>query len=970
MLRSISLSVLLLALLPAAASAQAAAGGRSASELLTAGEASFNAGNWQGSTDLFSDFIKNFGGLEGTAGAIAKVKPLLAICYVRLGQFDQALPLLDEVLKAPDLDPKQRVDLVFFAGLSNLRTGKPDIARKHLGEIFTDAKVERSRRMEALILGGMSYVMEKNWKESITFFQKYGEEIAGYSPEAGSRAKILLLYSLMQEQQWEPAVKLAQEIAAKRDDVRQMVTFSSMMIELGGHFYDAGDFYNAIGLLQQVPSKSEIEKLQKARLAEAEIELKSAADLKNPIRAAQVQTSVDEMRRELESFAKNPQFDSAARLRLAGAYFQLNRTREACLILDQMVRQMEPDAIVESATASLIRGWMSLERYARAARTADLYMERCAALPETPNLADVMFLKAQALEGQFLYQDASNGYAEVATKFADQPIAARANFMAAYNILQLEDYQQSGAMLDKQLKDLKKDDEMWAHVIFWRAMAFYFDQKWDDCRKLLGEYQVAVKDEKANAEYVDDSEFRIGYSYFSEARYPEAIKVLKKFSEDNPQSEWLAEGLLTLGDSLAAEGDLDDADAAYAKIGVEAPGFHDEGWMKRGNLFKAKKDLSGMKKLFTEFLEKRPDSPRLAEALQSLGWIAKQEGDLPEARKIYWDAISRFGNDAVRPGLEDIFLGLFTFYQAADRVELETKLYDALATAKAAKKRRFATRVGWALAQFQLTKKGSDENATADSRLAKSRESLISLVPEIEPKETAPRILADVGDALAESRDPGNATLIYEGLRKWWPRAPERDRAYAGLGFIAAKAKDETGALGYFDRFEKSSVMPKSAPDEKGVSLVEGELGGKVALARADLLSTREPEQALSILLAIQKSKSMSARTRAEAFLKTARLHVSRERYRESLPYFEQVYLLFNRFPEMVAEAYLERGQALEKLNLPDKAREVYSELVSREDLHAFEASKTGRQRAEALGGVIPPSDPVGGIIPPEPVKQ
>ncbi len=961
---------------PAVALAQPApapaapAGGRSAGELLTQGEAAFNAGNWNAAADAFLEFLTNFTGLDGTASAVTKVKPLLAICYVRMGQFDQAMPLLEECLKMTDLDPKQRVDLVFFAGLSSLRTGKADAARKYLGEIFTDNKVERSRRMESLVLGGMSYVIEKNWKETISFFRRYGEEIAAYSPEAGARANILTLHAMMQEKQWNDAVELARKIHSRIDEVRQVVTFSSMMIELGGQFFDDGEYYKAITLLRQVPAKADIERLQNSRLAEAELDLKIAKDTRNPVRASQVQASVDEMKKELEAFAKLPQFDSSARLRLAGAYFQLNRVREGSLILDQMVRQMQPDAVVESATASLIRGWMTLERYPRAVRSADLYLERCTSLPETPNLADVMFFRAQAIEGQFQYRDASDAYMEVATKFADKPIAARARFMAGYNILQLENYKEAGALLDQQLKGLKKDDEMYEHVIFWRAMAFYFDQQWDDCRKLLGEYLDDAKGGKAGGEYIDDSHFRIGYSYFSEARYPDAIKALTNFSKEYPFSEWMPEALLTLGDCLGAEGELDQADAAYAKISVEAPGFHDEGWMKRGNLFKAKKDYAGMKKLFTDFLAARPDTPRIAEVLQNLGWIAKQEGNAAQAREIYWDAIKRFGNDTARPGLEDIFMGLETFYGVQDRTELVTKFNDELANAKTLKKRRYATRLGWALAQLHLSKKGAAEGSTPESRAAKSREELVALVPQINPKDTAPRILADVGDALAESGDAPNASLIYEGLRKWWPRSPEKDRAYAGLGFLAARAKDETLALGYFDKYEQTSVMPKTAPDEKGVALVEGELGGKVAMARADLLASREPEQAMNIFLAIQRSKSMPARARAEAFIKAARLNVSQQKYRESLPYFEQVYLLFNRFPSLVAEAYYERGEALEKLGMPDKAREVYSELAVREDLASYDQAKLGRERAEALGGVILPKEPEGGLIPPKPAAR
>lgn len=966
MSRHFPLLCLIAVLHPAVADAQPAAppaaastnGGQGASDLLRAGETAFNQGKWQAAATAFQTFLNDYAGVQGTEQAVARVKPLLGICQVRLGQFGEALPLLEQGLTRSDLNPTQRVDLLFFAALANLRTGKPAVARQQLGRIFSDGSVERGRRMEGLILGGMSYVIEQNWKESITFFEKHGGEISGYSAEAGARAKIMLLHAMMQDGQWDAAAKLASDLHAHLEETRQVVTFSSLLIQLGGHFLEANNPHQAISLLQRVPAKTEIEQLQNTRLAEAEQDLQSAEQAKNPVRSAQMQAAVAEMNRELEAFAKIPDFDSAARLRLAGAYFQLDRTREACLILDQMVRQMEPDPLVESATASLIRGWMSLERYPRAIRTADLYLERLARLPEKPNLADVMFLKAQALEGQFQYQAAADGFREVAVKFAGKPIASQADFMAAYNILQLEDYAQAAMLLDRQLKQLKPSEEMYPHVLFWRAMAAYFDQTWDDCRKLMLHY---LDEAKAGGEYVDDAEFRIGYSYFAEANYPEAIRRLTKFTSANPQSEWLAEALLTLGDAQAAEGDLNDADKTYASIAVEAPGFHDEGWMKRANLLKARKDMDGMKGLLASFLEKRPSSPRIAEALQSIGWVAKQQGDLPGARRVYWDAIARFGNDSARPGIEDVFLGLQTLYPGPEKSELTAKLKAELGQAKAEKKPLHAARLGWSLARLQLT----DPQTAPEFRASDARKALVALAPEMEPKDTAPIILADVADALAENGDAAQAAALYDGLRKWWPRAVERDRAYAGLGFLAAREHREKDALARFDQFEKSALMPRTPADEHGISLVEGELGGKVALARADLLAKATPDKALDILSAVQRSKATPAATRAEAFMAAARLHVSAGRGREALPYFEQVYLLFNRFPAMVAAAYYERGGALEKLGMPEKAREVYSELASREDLAAFKPFKLGLERAQALGGVIAPAEPAGGLIPP-----
>ena len=958
-----TLAILLLASQPLH-SQQVGVDGLSARELLAFGEKAFNEANWDAATDAFLKFIADFGGLPETAQAVNRVKPLLAICHVRTGRMDEAMPLIEECLAMDDLAPAQRTDLVFFGGLGALQTGDPAKARTYLGAAFNDARMERSRRMEALILGGLSYVIEQDWEGAIKFFETYGGEINTYSPEAGARANILKLHALMQLERWQDAASLAQSLHQSLDEIRQVVSYASMLVRIGDQFLQDGEHHASIRILRMIPPMEEIVRLQNTRLAEAKQDLASAERGSNTVRAAQLRTSITEMERELEAFATIPDFDSAARLRLAGAYFQLNRIREAALILDQMVRQMKPDPIVESATASLLRAWLSLDRHKRAVRTAELYMERCKDLPEKPNLPEVMFLKGQALEGLFEHAAAAEAYLDTAASFPKDPIAARAEFMAAYNILQLEDYERAGDMFDRQLKKLRKNDEMFVHVSFWRAMAYYFNQQWEPARKILGDYLADAAAGSLSAEYADDATFRVAYTLFAEARYPEAIGMFQKFEAEFPSSEWLAEVLLTLGDALGGEGALAEADRAYARIGVEAPGFHDEGWMKRGNILKVTGDLDGMRRHFNEFLEKRAKSPRVAEALQWLGWIAKQEGNTNEARRIYWDAIERFGNDAVRPGLEEIFLALHAFYSADERSELENRLKMLLITAEDQRKKRFATRLGWAIAQLHLTAKG-EHAGTPEERAEKSSKQLAALVPQINPKQTSPRILADVADAVAQQGDIETAQSLYEGLRQWWPRAPERDRAFAGLGFIAAKAGDLDEALTYFTRFERTSIMPKGAPDDNGIALVQGELGAKVAMAQADVLSARDPEKAIHILRAIQKDRGMPTRFRAEALMQTAKLYAKRGQYRESLPYYEQIYILFNRFPDLVAAAYYGRGQALERLAMADKAREVYSELSHRPDLAGLEPAKLATARAIALGGILPPNDPEDSVIPP-----
>ncbi|MFT4175907.1 MAG: tetratricopeptide repeat protein [Luteolibacter sp.] len=905
-----------------------------ASGLLREGENCYRIGEWERAAGYFSRFMTDYAALEEAKKMVASVTPLLAICYVRQGKFEDAIPWFEKALGDPLLDPKLKPQLLFFSGLARVKCQQPAKAREDLGRAYALPGLEASWKMEALILGGTTYVMESDWKGADGFFAKHLEAIRSYRSEAAARVELLWIHALMREKRWDEAASKAMNLSRQPRGIRQIVTFSSLLIELG-HAFEVEEPHRAIQLWKCVPTRMTMEK-QLQSLA-AEVETGGSVP-------GMAESALAEIRREQEALAELPRLDHAVRLRLAQAYFQLGRTREACLLLDQMLRQMEPDASMESATASLMRGWMSIGRYVRAEKTADLYLKRCALLKDRPNEVDVMFLRAEAIAEQFRHEEAAAAFHEVAHRFKGKPIAARAEFMEAYQFLQLEQYARAGSLFERQLKSLEAGHELRPHVLFWRAMADYFDQKWDSAREKL---RVCLKEE-TDGEYADDCHFRLAYSDFSEARYPEAIRGLKAFIADFPSSEWLAEAQLALGDAYAAEGELDAAEKSYAEISPDASGFHDEAWMKRGNFRKLNRDFSGMREIYQKFVSERGESSRLAEALHWLGWISKQEGKPDEAKELYWRAVEEYGDEPARPGLEEIFLALKNLYPGAETEAWKQRMAAMKEEAERNSKTRLAVRIAWAMAQGGALEK----------------EELKALAPKIVPKETAPRILADVGDALADEY-PEQAESIYQGLRKWWPRAPERDRAYAGLGFILLNRGETDLALQRFDQFEKHAVMPRTAPDEKGVSLIEGELGGRVALERARILARRQPERALDVLRALQKVRAMPAKIRAEALLEAGRVYVAMGEARQALPYFEQVYLLFNRYPERVAAAYLERGAALESLGERSKAREVYSELASREDLKHHDEARTARRRAEALGGLLIPELPVSATVPP-----
>ena len=69
----------------------------------------------------------------------------------------------------------------------------------------------------------------------------------------------------------------------------------------------------------------------------------------------------------------------------------------------------------------------------------------------------------------------------------------------------------------------------------------------------------------------------------------------------------------------------------------------------------------------------------------------------------------------------------------------------------------------------------------------------------------------------------------------------------------------------------------------------------------------------------------------------------------KAIAYYERVYLIYGKYPELVASAYLKRGQTLERLSLFREAYEVYQELLARENLVTSGESGEARRRVADL---------------------
>jgi outer membrane protein assembly factor BamD (BamD/ComL family) len=93
-------------------------------ELIQSGNAAYQAQNWEEAAKLLQSFLDTYGADAAFADMVKKVKPMLALAYIRQGKFDLAEKPIAEALADPSVEPAVRAELRFFSGLAAIQAAK------------------------------------------------------------------------------------------------------------------------------------------------------------------------------------------------------------------------------------------------------------------------------------------------------------------------------------------------------------------------------------------------------------------------------------------------------------------------------------------------------------------------------------------------------------------------------------------------------------------------------------------------------------------------------------------------------------------------------------------------------------------------------------------------------------------------------------------------------------------------------
>ncbi len=893
-------------------------------ELIEAGNAAYQARNWQEAATKFDLFLQHYGSDPAVAEAVAQVKPLLALCRIRLGEYGAAGALITEALAQPKLDPKLRDELSFWKGIILLQVQAYEEARTAFLAYYQTPEFQPPRRVESILLYGTTYILENDHVKAAAFFEQQAPRLWDLSHEAALRAQTLRLNSLLELNQLPQAMTLVATLQPLMDEVTQIISLHGLTADLGGRFLDAGEFYAAIFCLQRVWPADRLLKHQADRIERLKREL--AALEARPGGEALVfakKNVLTRVEREHRSFAASTDFDLGVRMRLGFAYLGLERWREAALVLEDALTLTGDPKQQAQAGMAVVQCWLQLKRHDRCVASADSWLLRFEGKADASDAARVRFLMAQAHYDNQDFHDAARVFEELTQKHAQHELAPEALLMAGLAQLMADEHEPAVRLLSEVARRHAKLPVA-EDADYWLGMACSFNGDPKECRDHLAKH---LKTFAKSGRYRAASVFRRAYSRFMLADYEGAIKEFDEYLREFPESSDVGEARVLKGDALGSLGEIDAAIASYTDVPPDTKHWYEEAYFKIGKIHKLRRDWPALRAHYDKFIAGHPQSMRLAEAVYWAGQASIEQDQLGEARKLYWDALNQHGNEPQHYGVEDILLAMPRLYRGADaRVELLREMQRVRAESEKNKRPVLACRLSWMEGHMQPPDK--PKLAQADFLMA---------AQNLDVKRMNPRITADCADTSRAAGSRLRAGELYRDLIKWHPRAIEVERAQAGLGFMAAEAGEWEQALERFARFEKKSVTP--------------DLAVSVALRKAELLADhKRADEAVEVYKALLENKMTPGRAKAQALIAWGQLLELQHKLLPATAYYERVYLAYGKHGDLAARAYLARGRALESLGKKGEAAEVYAELRQSEALQAFPEYEQAAARLKVTG--------------------
>lgn len=537
-----------------------------------------------------------------------------------------------------------------------------------------------------------------------------------------------------------------------------------------------------------------------------------------------------------------------------------------------------------------------------------------------PNVPTVAFLRGEAYVNTERFEEAEVAMRALLRRFPEHVQKPRIEFYLGLSLAMQERFEEAVKVLRGWLAKYPQHI-LATEVQYWLPIALFYGGQYAEARPLFEEYAEM----NSMSVYAPEAAYRAALCRYAVEDFEEAAKALEAWVEANPEHYFRWEALVTLGDALAAIGELDRAKGAYLRVGKPAGAFQYMALTQCAKVFKAlgtSDDLKDMAEAFAAFIRENPDDDNIIDAAYQAGWALRQTRRLDEARRLYWSMIELHGNTVGWDGFDLMLRDLAGMYGdepggfPAVLAERKQKALDD-------KRLTLAARLNMA----DIQTRPPEEQGRAAQVLASS----------FKTEQLGLETLAWLGDQLAAQGKTNEAAVCFDQLLKIGPESRHAALAHTRLAEQLVKAGKPAEALAHADAAlaypaEPSLVM--EATYFRARSLQAAERYSEAIADYSTVLANRASPRAL----------------KPESLLATAACLEAQGRPRHAIPYYQRVYVLYGAYTGAVAQAYLKSGRAFEELKDFQSAAKTYREMLELETLSGTKEAAEARQRLEQLG--------------------
>lgn len=897
-------------------------------------------------------------------------------------QYSTAVSKIDQLLKSLKPGADAPYELLYFnLGLANLLSGKYPEAeaafqdslkrypkgeyapRSNLGlgraSMLQESKEKKEQAIVALKAAALDPKLRSEagmWLGQVySEIDKKDEALAVYRSLMGANIRTLQqataaleVLGLLAETGKIEDLSTYLENLSNQVGIRESIAwYANQLVLLGDRLVAKGAYEPALIIYRSVPSRSQILEQQsyplesmRRELTILDVRVKAEEDKKISERsnASQLhntlQSTIELAEEATASIEKRSDLDAALLMRRGRSLYYLNRNEEALTCFRTIRKKYSKASDAEAAAYAEIALLHRLARIAEIRQMSELFIRN---FPKSEKTEQIATFVGELLINEKKWDEVRNFYQQMESDFPSSKNLDRYVFFQALAYFSEGNFEKSIQYMGAFAKKFPTSSSA-ESALYYLAMSNFASNKYKETLAACNQYLKSYPD----GDFKGDILYRLSFIEFNDKEDDQSAKIirdLESFLKKRPDDASSGAMYCLLADTHKRIGNEESAlfnytNAVWTSSSDDILQYAID---SATDILQSRKDWAAIAQLHSDFMRRKPDSKL---ALLSASWVAKmktREGKGAEATAILTNSLkSRIGDPAseqVEPLIDELVKTLVPRKKISevDVDALDNQLKAILEKMIVGQESLTSfARVSYARARLaQLLRR----NDLADLYLKS-----IATSNAKDPSGLSPILLSVSGDILLKSSDLDGASAMFTRLTNRYEDSIYSDAGPVGMAYIALARKQPEDALKIFNE-----VLENNQGTSRFKEATIGKLEALVASGKLD--------EAVKLALEIVGDKSFRGESVAKAYLNLAQVYRSqsaitsgeeaKELLKKAHGTYQRVYVAYQAFPDLCAEAYMQAYETAKQLGEVSLAQETLKMLKEHPKLqHTAQAKK------------------------------